>query len=252
MNVLVLGGTTEASALARLLADRGVVSTLSYAGRTANPRVPPIAVRIGGFGGVEGLVDYLRQTRVTHLVDASHPFAATISANAVAAAAIATVPLIALTRPAWRPTAEDRWNLVADVDSALTALACPPKRVLLALGRMHIEAFAAQPQHHYLLRFVDRPAAPPTLPRHRLVLDRGPFSIEGDRALMQTHAIEMVVSKNSGGSGAEAKLIAARELGLPVLMIERPVLPERTEAFDPAEVLSWLGHGSAPGVERGV
>lgn len=251
-NVLVLGGTTEASALARLLAKRGVAATLSYAGRTESPRAQPVPVRIGGFGGVEGLARHLRETGVTHLVDATHPFAATMSANAVEAARQAGVASIALTRPAWQPVEGDRWTSVADIEAAVAALAGPARRILLALGRMHVEAFAVQPQHHYLLRFVDAPDRAPLLPHHSLVVDRGPFIVEGDRALLQEHAIDLVISKNAGGKGAEAKLIAARELGLLVLMIDRPFVPERLEVHRPEEVLAWLGHATASGTERGV
>lgn len=247
-NVLLLGGTTEASALAGLLAKQGVPATLSYAGRTEMPRSQPIAVRIGGFGGVAGLVDYLRAHRVTHLIDATHPFAATMSAHAVAAAREARVPLLALTRPPWEPAAGDRWTHVADIVEAVAQLAGSPRRVMLALGRMHVEAFAARPQHHYLLRFVDAPHEPPALPRHSLVVDRGPFTAEGDERLMRNHATDVVVCKNAGGSGAQAKLIAARRLGLEVLMIERPPVPPRREAHDPQEVLAWLRHEAVRGV----
>lgn len=250
--VLVLGGTTEASALARLLAGHGIAATLSYAGRTESPRAQPVPVRVGGFGGVDGLADHLRETGVTHLVDATHPFAATMSAHAVEAARRVNVAHIALTRPAWQAIAGDRWRTVADIDAAVAALSGPGLRVLLALGRMHVAAFAAQPQHHYLLRFVDQPDQPPPLPHHALVVDRGPFTAAGDRALLQRHAIDLVVSKNAGGAGAEAKLVAARELGLPVLMIDRPPVPQRYEVHRPEDVLAWLGHAAASGTDRGV
>ncbi|MEJ2410200.1 MAG: cobalt-precorrin-6A reductase [Novosphingobium sp.] len=251
-DVLVLGGTTEASALARMLAERGIAATLSYAGRTEHPREQPVSTRIGGFGGPDGLARYLQEAGITHLVDATHPFAATMSANAIAAARQTGVPYIALTRAEWQPVEGDRWTCVADIASAVAALSVPPRRILLALGRMHVAAFAAQPQHDYLLRFVDRPAQPPPLPRHSLVVDRGPFTVEGDRALLQRHGIDLVVSKNAGGKGAEAKVIAARELGLPVLMIDRPFIAERREVHRPDEVLAWLGHAVALGTERGV
>ncbi|SFG01525.1 precorrin-6A/cobalt-precorrin-6A reductase [Novosphingobium sp. CF614] len=251
-NVLLLGGTTEASALARLLAARGIATTLSYAGRTATPRAQPVPVRVGGFGGVTGLADYLRQHRVTHLVDATHPFAATMSAHAVDAARLAGVPHVALTRPAWEPASEDRWTRVPDIESAVAALCGPARRVMLALGRMHVEAFAAQPQHHYLLRFVDTPERLPALPRHSLIVDRGPFTVMGDSTLMQRHAIDLVVCKNAGGQGAEAKLLAARQLGLPMLMIDRPAIPDRMEVYRPEDVFAWLGHDAGPDAERGV
>jgi precorrin-6A/cobalt-precorrin-6A reductase len=247
-NVLLLGGTTEASALARLLAAHHIAATLSYAGRTEAPRAQPVPVRIGGFGGLRGLIDYLRAHCVTHLVDATHPFAATMSTYAVAAAREVGVPLMAMTRPAWEPVTGDRWTRAADIAHAVAQLAGPPRRVMLALGRMHVNAFTAQPQHHYLLRFVDAPDVPPALPHHTLLVDRGPFAAEDDEQLMRKHAIELVMCKNAGGSGAAAKLIAARRLGLPVLMIDRPVLPPRQEVYDPHQVLAWLGHETALGV----
>lgn len=247
-NILILGGTTEASALARALADRGIAAVLSYAGRTDRPADQPVPVRIGGFGGVAGLGAFLRAERVTHLVDATHPFAAQMSANAVAAAAGAGAPLIALTRPAWAPQPGDQWRHVPDIPAAVDALAGPARRVMLALGRMHVDAFAAQPQHHYLLRFVDAPAAQPRLPRHSLVVDRGPFTAANDAQLMRDHGVDIVVAKNAGGSGAEAKLVAARALGLPVVMIDRPRLPVRAEAHDIATVLRWIAHPADLGV----
>ena len=225
-----------------------MAATLSYAGRTASPATQPVPTRIGGFGGVAGLANYLREHRVSHLVDATHPFAAQMSAHAVAAAEAAGVPLVALTRPAWETEAEDRWTRVADVAGAVVALAGPPRRVMLALGRMHVDAFAAQPQHHYLLRFVDRPAEAPALPRHELVVDRGPFTVEGDRRLMAAHRVELVVAKNAGGTGAAAKLHAARALGLPMVMIDRPAMPPRAEVREVAAVFDWLAHGADRGV----
>lgn len=247
-NVLLLGGTTEASALARLLATQGIAATLSYAGRTETPRAQPVPVRVGGFGGVAGLADYLRRHRVTHLVDATHPFAATMSLHAVEATRLAGVAHIALTRRAWEPVAGDRWTRVADIGGAVAMLAGQARRVMLALGRMHVAAFTAQPQHHYLLRFVDMPEQPPGLPQHSLIVDRGPFTVAGDSQLLQAHAIDLVVCKNAGGNGAGSKLIAARALGLPVLMIDRPAVPDRAECYLPEEVLVWLGHDA----ERGV
>jgi precorrin-6A/cobalt-precorrin-6A reductase len=142
----------------------------------------------------------------------------------------------------------DRWTRVADVAGAVAALAGPPRRVMLALGRMHVDAFAAQPQHLYLLRFVDWPAEAPALPRHALVVDRGPFTVESDRRLMEAHGIELVVAKNAGGTGAAAKLHAARALGLPMVMIDRPAMPPRAEVREVAAVFDWLAHGADRGV----
>lgn len=243
-----MGGTTEASGLAAALAERGERAVLSYAGRTDKPRAQPVPVRVGGFGGVEGLAAYLRAEGVTHLVDATHPFAATMSGHAVAAARQVGVPHIMLTRPPWVATEGDRWTHVPDIAGAVAALDGPARHVMLALGRMHVEAFAVQPQHHYLLRFVDAPAVAPGLPRHALVVDRGPFTVEGDMRLMREHRIDCIVSKNAGGSGAEAKIVAARALGLPVVMIDRPSCPAARVAHDVAGVLEWLGHSDQRGV----
>lgn len=227
--------------MARALADAGVPATLSYMGRVERPKPQPIPVRVGGFGGVPGLVDWLRTHRVTHLVDATHPFAAQMSANAVAAAAASSVPLLALIRPAWVPGPGDRWTCVPDMAAAVAALAGPARRVMLAIGRMHLAEFAVQPQHDYLLRLVDPPVRPVPLPKAHVVVDRGPFSAEADRDLMAQHRIDLIVAKNAGGTGSVSKLQAARELGLPVLMIDRPDIPPRRTAQTVAQVLDWVG-----------
>ncbi|MCA8926742.1 MAG: cobalt-precorrin-6A reductase [Alphaproteobacteria bacterium] len=239
--LLILGGTTEASALARAVAEHGLDGTLSYAGRVERPRAQPIPVRTGGFGGPDGLAQWLRAHGITHLIDATHPFAARMSRNALLAAGIAGVKPIALTRPAWTAAPGDRWIHVPDVATAVAALDGPPQRIMLAIGRMHLAAFAARPQHHYLLRLVDEPQEPPPVPDHTVVVDRGPFTAADDQRLMQSHRIGLVVSKNAGGSGARSKITAARALGLPVLMIDRPALPPRTEVTTVREVLAWIG-----------
>ncbi|MCE8049774.1 cobalt-precorrin-6A reductase [Halomonas daqingensis] len=260
MKILILGGTTEASALATALAEREVPALFSYAGRVSTPKPQPLPTRVGGFGGVAGLAAFLTEQRITHLVDATHPFAERMSRNAVAAASHSGIPLIALTRSPWVYQAGDRWEPVASIEAAVSALAGPPQRILLAIGRQQLAAFADQPQHHYLLRLVDAPETPPPLPRHHIVLDRGPFTLDGDLALLREHGIQRVVCKNAGGTGAIAKLDAARRLGVPVVMIERPVPPPRREVHSVDAVLAWLHHGSAPasglesepGAERGV
>ncbi len=253
--MLVLGGTREATALCQALAARGVDGIVSFAGRVARPVRQPLPQRVGGFGGVDGLVDYLRAAAITHVVDATHPFAATMSAHAVAACRAAGVALIALTRPPWAAQPGDRWHHVPDIAGAVAALDRPATRVMLAIGRMHLAAFAPHPQHFYLLRLVDPPAAPPPFPDHAVVVDRGPFTRDGDLALMRAHGIALVVAKNAGGSGAAAKLAAARDLGLGVIMIDRPAIPPRAVAHDVAQVLDWLGHAAPPlvsGTARGV
>lgn len=226
----------------------GLRATVSYAGRVARPAQQPVAQRVGGFGGVAGLVRYLQAEGVTHLVDATHPFAARMSANAVAAAQAAGVPLCALTRPAWEMQAGDRWQRVGSIEDAATALEGPARRVMLAVGRMHLPVFARNPQHFYLLRLVDPPDGPTGFADCAVIVSRGPFDVAGDTALMQAHGIDLVVSKNSGGGGAHAKIAAARVLGLPVLMIDRPAVPARLEASRPVEVLTWVQHGTLRGV----
>lgn len=247
-HLLILGGTTEAGALARAVAATGIRAVYSYAGRVERPRAQPLPVRVGGFGGADGLAAYLVAERITHVIDATHPFAAQMSRNAAEACARTGVRLAALTRPGWDERPGDRWTRVTDIAGAVAALRGPPRRVFLALGRMHLAEFAAQPQHHYLLRLVDAPEAPP-LPDCTVTVARGPFTEDGDRALMQGHGIEILVAKNSGGDGARAKIDAARALGLEVVMIDRPALPARAELSSPAQVLDWLAHS---GVNLGV
>jgi precorrin-6A/cobalt-precorrin-6A reductase len=248
-NILILGGTTEAGALAARLAERGETAVLSYAGRVEDPKPQPVETRVGGFGGAAGLADYIRVNNVTHLVDATHPFAAQISGNAVLAVQDTGIPLIALSRAPWQPVPGDAWQSVPDIAAAVAALAGPARRIFLALGRMHLAQFAARPQHHYILRLVDPPVEAPPLPHHTVIIARGPFDPAGDMALLTAHHADLLVAKNAGGKGASAKLAAARSLGLPVLMIDRPRLPPRPEVQTVAQVIAWLDHG---GTDRGV
>lgn len=249
LRLLILGGTTEATALANKMAELGLDGTVSFAGRVERPRRQPLPQRVGGFGGVDGLVTYLKDHQITHVVDATHPFAAQMSRNAVAACAAANVPLIALTRAPWAAQDGDNWTHVPDIEGAVAALERPAARVMLAVGRMHLPEFAPNPQHFYLLRLVDPPQTPPPFPDHHAIVDRGPFSIEADLDLMRDHRIDLVVSKNAGGTGAYAKIVAARQMGLPVIMIDRPALPPRHEAHSVDAVLDWAGHA---GVNLGV
>ena len=226
--------------MARALADAGVEAVYSYAGRTEAPVAQPLPVRVGGFGGVAGLAEYLRAEGTSHLIDATHPFAAQMSRNAVEVSAVTGIPLIALEREPWQAGEGDRWTHVADLQGAVAVLGDAPRRVFLAIGRQTLDVFAVAPQHHYLLRLVDPPTEPLPLPRAEAVIARGPFTLEGDRALLRDQRIDVIVAKNSGGAGAEAKLVAARELGLPVILIDRPVVPDRRIARSVAEVMAWL------------
>ncbi|MEI4473961.1 cobalt-precorrin-6A reductase [Frigidibacter sp. MR17.24] len=256
MRILLLGGTTEASRMARALADARRPAIFSYAGRTEAPAAQPIPVRIGGFGGPEGMAAYLRDHAISHVIDATHPFAARISANAVAACRAAGTALVALERPAWAPVPGDDWTRVPDADAAAAALPETPAAVFLAIGRQSLQPFAARDQHRYLLRLVDLPEALP-IPNAEAVIARGPFTTEDDLALMRAHGITHVVAKNAGGSGARAKLDAARALRLPVVMIDRPAIPARPVLGTVEEVTRWLAHAGVPagsgpaGTERG-
>ena len=223
-------------------------AVFSYAGRTDAPEAQPLPTRIGGFGGVAGMVDYLIAEDITHVVDATHPFAARISQNAVTACAALQTPLIAFERKPWVATPQDNWTPVADTQAAVAALPDAPARVFLAIGKQTLTDFAAKPQHHYLLRLVDAPQEPLSLSNATVIVARGPFTETGDTALLRAHQITHIVAKNAGGKGAQAKLAAARTLGLPVIMIDRPTLPARQIARTVAEVIDWLDHSAHLGV----
>jgi precorrin-6A/cobalt-precorrin-6A reductase len=247
MRVLILGGTSEANLLAASAAGAGLDAIYSYAGRTQVPVNQPLPTRIGGFGGADGLADAIRHEGFTHVVDATHPFATEISRNAVTACAATATPLVALERQPWIKAPGDIWIEVADIASAVTALPEEPARVFLAIGRQHIAPFAARPQHAYTLRFIDAAGRPLPLPDANLIVSRGPFTLAGELDMMRARRIERIVARNSGGAGARAKIDAARELGLPVVMIKRPELPDRLRMESVAEVMHWLGHRACLG-----
>jgi len=246
--VLILGGTTEASALARVLAQRFDLDVvLSLAGRTETPARPPIPHRIGGFGGVDGLIDYLKSQSISGVIDATHPFAAQMTQHAAQACAVLDVPRLLFTRPAWAPVEGDQWQRVRDVDAAVHALGTKPKRVFLTVGRLSLAAFRRADSHSYLVRSIDQPNEI-EMPRHvKLILARGPFSIDDEMRLMRAEHIELLVTKNSGGAQTDAKLAAARALQIPVIMVERPALPESHVTYDLQEALAFIEHhGRAP------
>jgi precorrin-6A/cobalt-precorrin-6A reductase len=243
MRILILGGTHEAFQLAERLAAQGGVDFISsLAGRTREPRLPKGQVRTGGFGGAEGLARYLRAERITHLVNATHPFAAQMSANAVAAAGMASVPLLRLLRPAWTARQDDRW--VAARDAAEAAELCRREggRIFLTLGSGELDVFAEINNAHFLVRMVDAPERLP-LRDYRVIAARGPFSLQDELRLLAEHHIGLIVAKNSGGDATYAKIEAARRMGLPIVMIERPAI-----ALDPRcpavagleEVRAWI------------
>jgi precorrin-6A/cobalt-precorrin-6A reductase len=247
MRALILGGTGDANQLAEAFVREKIDAIYSYAGRTQIPLSHALPTRTGGFGGVDGLADFIREAGITHVIDATHPFAAEMSRHAVDACAATDIPLLALERAPWIRTDGDNWIEVADVNAAVTALPEKPTRVFLAIGRQHIAPFAAKPQHAYTLRFVDAPDGDLPLPGAKVIVSRGPFTLEGDRELMRIRGIESLVARNSGGAGARAKIDAARELGLPVIMIARPALPQRPRVENVEDVLVWLGHDTRLG-----
>jgi precorrin-6A/cobalt-precorrin-6A reductase len=251
--ILILGGTTEARRLAERLADRADLAvTLSLAGRTMTHAPQPVPVRLGGFGGSQGLADHIAATRIDVLVDATHPYAATISANAARAAALAKVPLVALRRPAWVAVPGDRWTEVADTAGAVAALGRVPRHVFLALGRQEIALFATAPQHRYLVRSVDPVTPPLDVPHVVYITGRGPFAETDEHALLTRHRIDIIVAKNSGGSATYGKIAAARALGLAVVMLRRPALPQVAAVETVDDAVAAIGHALAPAAARGV
>ncbi|MFE9022753.1 cobalt-precorrin-6A reductase [Streptomyces sp. NPDC007808] len=243
MHVLILGGTTEARRLAELLAAAArpeLRVTNSLAGRVTAPRLPPGEVRVGGFGGAEGLAAWLREHEVDALIDATHPFARTISFNAARAAATAHVPLLALRRPGWVPVEGDQWHEAGSLEEAAGLLPALGRRVFLTTGRMGLAAFAALDDLWFLVRSVDAPE-PPHPPRMEVLLDRGPFTLDGERELLRRHRVDVVVTKDSGGAATAPKLTAAREAGLPVVVVRRPPVPEGVRVVaDPERAAEWI------------
>jgi precorrin-6A/cobalt-precorrin-6A reductase len=237
--VLLLAGTTEATRLAEVLVgDHGVDVLSSLAGVTTAPERRAGRVRVGGFGGAEGLADHLKRQPCDALIDATHPFAASMPFHAVAAAAATGIPSCRVLRPPWMRGDGDRWIEVTDLPAAAAALdALGAHRVMLTVGRQSTWAFADHGAW-FLVRAIE---APEVLPEHhRLHLARGPFDIGSERALMREHRIDAVVTKNAGGSSTEAKLVAARELGIPVVMIARPAQPEVTVVPGVDQAVAWL------------
>ncbi|MFI5611747.1 cobalt-precorrin-6A reductase [Amycolatopsis sp. NPDC051903] len=241
MTVLVLGGTAEARALAAELHGRGVTVVSSLAGRVARPRLPVGEVRVGGFGGVEGLTAWLREHDVRAVVDATHPFAERIGANAFTATGTAGVPLLRLARPGWRESPGDHWHWAADLPEAAQLLPRLGERVFLTSGRQGLATFAGLDALWFLIRCVD-PPEPPLPARHEVLLGRGPYEVDGERALLAEHRVDVLVTKDSGGTMTAAKLTAARELGLPVVVVRRPERPVTAEAADVAGAVEWVLH----------
>ena len=256
MRVLLLGGTSEARALAAMLEpDPAFHVVSSLAGRVTDPALPVGEYVIGGFGGVDGLVAFLRERAIDAVVDATHPFARTMSANAVSACQASAVALLALRRPGWDEVPGDRWHRVASVAAAAAVardLTEPDACVFVTTGRQELVPFADDRERHYLIRSVDPPATA-LPPRHTLLLDRGPYDVAGELALLREHEVATLVTKDSGGPMTYPKIVAARDLGIPVVIVGRPVLPDTGEVpvETPQEALDWLRRrGAAPDPER--
>jgi precorrin-6A/cobalt-precorrin-6A reductase len=246
LRVLILGGSAEASALARRLAgDARFAPVLSLAGRTRSPVLPPIPHRIGGFGGVDGLVGWLQEPGADLLVCATHPFATTMRRHAKEAARRTGTPLLMVERPAWAPAEGDRWIPVDDMAAAARVLGDAPRRVLLTIGQQDLAPFVGAPHHRYVIRSIDPPPAGRLPPGAQVISARPPFDEANERKLLETHGVEVIVSKNSGGTDTAAKLAAARRLGLPVIMVARPPPldldgQDAASVTDAAGAMAWL------------
>jgi precorrin-6A/cobalt-precorrin-6A reductase len=236
--ILVLGGTAEARELAAALHADGVPVTSSLAGRVSRPRLPAGEVRIGGFGGPHALTQWLTEHRILAVVDATHPFAERISASAASACQPVHVPLLRLQRPGWSERAGDRWHWVQSLEAAASSISKPGERVLLTTGRQGLSAFAGVRDAWFLVRCVE-PPEPPLPPQHQLLLDRGPYTLDRELALIDQHRIGLLITKDSGGSHTEAKLDAARLRGLPVIVVRRPPRPDVQTVATVVDALAW-------------
>jgi len=250
-SVLLLGGTSEGYELASALAARRQWHTInSLAGRTEQPRRPAGETRIGGFGGVAGLAAWLRAHAIRATLDATHPFAATMGWHAAAACAQAGVPLLRLERPPWTAVPGDNWHEVADWPAAVERLRhLNARRVLLAVGRQELAPFAQLDQAWFLIRCVTPPLPLPPFAAAEVRLARGPFTLADERALLDTYRIDAIVCKNSGGDATVAKLVAARERGLPVILQRRPPRPPTMTVTDIDAALAWLERVTKPAGE---
>ncbi|WP_404864362.1 cobalt-precorrin-6A reductase [Georhizobium sp. MAB10] len=239
--ILILGGTREAAEIAARLAEsRKARIVTSLAGRTREPKPVAGETRIGGFGGADGLAAYLQDNAVDLVIDATHPFAGTISANARRAADLRAIPLISLARPAWDAVDGDRWQRVATIADAVAAIP-EGATVLLALGRQHIAPFADRADVTFVIRMVDKPEADLPFARFVLVLGKPDLDVAAEEAMLVAHGIALIVCRNSGGRGAYAKIEAARRLGLPVIMIDRPEQPVGLHTYASVEALLGAG-----------
>ena len=239
--VLILGGTGDAARLATQASQIPDVEIItSLAGRTQKPTAIAGSVRVGGFGGAAGLSDYLRYRQIDYLIDATHPFAAQISYNAAIATRDVGIPHLMLVRPAWEKMPNDRWIEVESIEAAVLALEQSAKRVFLTIGRQQLAPFARLHNVWFLMRSIDPPSPDITLPNGITVLDRAPFTIAQEKQLMLDHTIDTIVSKNSGGNATYAKIVAARELEMPIVMVQRSPTPPVKQVADVEGAINWL------------
>jgi precorrin-6A/cobalt-precorrin-6A reductase len=239
--LLILGGTGDAVQLAARAIDLpGLAVITTLAGRTRDPKTVAGTVRVGGFGGEAGLVEYLQTENIDLIVDATHPFAAQISWHVAGAATEVGIPWLMLVRPAWTRSPEDNWIEVERIEAAVAAIPATAQRIFVTIGRQQLAPFASLKDRWCLMRSIDPPDPSIPLPPGKLLLDRGPFSLDGERQLLKDYRIQSIVSKNSGGDATYAKIIAARELGLPVVMVQRPILPEGDWVADVSGAIEWL------------
>ncbi len=241
--LLILGGTGDAVQLAaQTINIPGLATITSLAGRTNQPGAVPSPIRTGGFGGETGLIEYLQAMAIDLLIDATHPFAAQISWNAAQAAKTVGIPALMLIRPAWERSSLDVWIEVENVQQAVAAIPATAERIFLTIGRQQLAPFAALTDRWCLMRSIDPPTADSPLPPGKMLLDRGPFSLAQELQLLKDERIDVIVSKNSGGEATYAKIMAARELGLPVIMVQRPIVPEGDRVETVSAAISWLSH----------
>ena len=239
VRVLVLCGTGDAIELVAKLSEISDIEVIaSLAGRTRQPASLTGTVRIGGFGGADGLTTYLQTQKIDYLIDATHPFAIQMSDHAVAATKAVGIPSVMLVRPAWEKVSGDRWIEVESVEAAVQAIPVTAKRIFLTIGRQQLAPFTTLKEPWFLIRSIE--SSDVVIPNSKILLDRGPFSLDRERQLLRDDRIDLIVSKNSGGEATYAKVVAARELDIPIVMVQRPVMPnvEQVESVDRA--IDWL------------
>jgi precorrin-6A/cobalt-precorrin-6A reductase len=239
--LLILGGTGDAVQLAAQTVNIPELETITaLAGRTSQPGAVAGAIRMGGFGGETGLAEYLQTMAIDLLIDATHPFAAQISWHAARAAARVGIPRSILIRSEWVRSSQDNWIEVESIEQAVTAIPATAQRIFLTIGRQQLAPFASLTDRWCLMRSIDPPSAEIILPPGKLLLDRGPFNLAQERQLLRDYQIQAIVSKNSGGEATYAKIIAAREWGIPVVIIQRPSAPSGDRVEQVSDAISWL------------